>query len=102
MRENYKLIDFKYAHTRCFDHLDQSLGFTLLSFSRSVEDEAVGAQILTSESKPLVAKKGPQGWGSSTFIWKVNNNLKIPFTLFDRCSPSRSHLKGMERTPKNL
>ena len=46
------------------------LFMTSLSPSRSVASLAVGAQIFTSWSRPLVASIGKCGCGSNTLIWK--------------------------------
>jgi len=47
---------------------------SLLGFS------AVGAQIFTSWSSPLVASTGADGWGSNTFTCKQTTNITINFT----------------------
>lgn len=49
--------------------LQPSLGLTSLRPASSVGFSAVGAQILTSWSRPLVARTGRWGWGSRQFTW---------------------------------
>lgn len=53
-----------FLQTNAFSH-------SLTSFNpvSSVDASAVGAQIFTSWSRPLVAKTGRWGWGSRQFTW---------------------------------
>lgn len=58
------------SYTHLFLQMN-AFSHSLTSFNpvSSVEASAVGAQIFTSWSRPLVAKTGRWGWGSRQFTW---------------------------------